>query len=134
MGGTYSVGVSSSTSHYPKEEYRISISFGCAPNRVEELTAEVFTQIDSLRTVGTTDDYLAKVKEAHRRKRETDLKKNSFWLYVLDFYYSNGEDPLTVLEFDEKVENLSLDSVREAARKYFDMGNFVKVVLYPEEK
>ena len=134
MGGTYGVGVSPSTSHYPKEEYRISISFGCAPDRVEELTAEVFTQIDSLRTVGTTGDYLAKVKETHRRKRETDLKENSFWLYVLDFYYSNDEDPLTVLEFDDKVNNLSLDSVREAARKYFDMENYVKLVLYPEEK
>ena len=74
------------------------------------------------------------IKSVNRRERETDLKENSFWLNVLEFYYSNDEDPLTVLEFDEKVNNLSLDAVRETADTYFDMNNHVRVVLYPEKK
>ncbi|MFC1607505.1 M16 family metallopeptidase [Candidatus Latescibacterota bacterium] len=134
MGGTYGVGVSQSLSHYPVEDYRISVAFGCAPDRVEELTTAVMTQIDSLRTHGTTDTYLAKIKESHRRKREVDLKENNFWLNVLDFYYTHGENPLTLLEFDERVESLSLETIREAAHKYLDTSNMVKVVLYPEKK
>jgi len=134
MGGTYGVGVSHSMSHYPDEEYRVAISFGCAPERVEELTSAVFTQIDSLKTFGTTDEYLTKVRETHRRKRETDLRENSFWLSVLRFYYYHNEDPLTLLEFDEKVENLSLDAIQKTAQQYFNMDNYVKVVLYPKEE
>ena len=132
-GGTYGVSVSHSVSHYPEEDYRIAISFGCDPQRVDELTAMVFSQLDSLKTFGTTPEYLNKVKEMHKRKRETDLKENSFWLSVLRFYYYNDEDPLTLLEFDEKVDNLSLEIIRETAQKYFNMGNYVKVVLYPRE-
>jgi len=133
MGGTYGVGVSHSVSHYPEEEYSITISFGCSPERVEELTSAVFGQIDSLKTYGTKDTYLRKVKETHKRKRETDLKENSFWLNVLRFYYYHDEDPLTLLEFDEKVENLSLDAIQKAAQKYFNMDNYVKVVLHPKD-
>ncbi|MBN1295004.1 MAG: insulinase family protein [Candidatus Latescibacteria bacterium] len=131
LGGTYGVSVSHSMSHYPDEEYRITISFGCAPQRVDELTSTVFSQLDSIKTFGTTSDYLAKVKEMHKRQRETDLRENSFWLSVLRFYYYHDENPTTLFEFDEKVENLSLDIIRETANKYFDMKNYVKVVLYP---
>jgi len=38
--------VSASVSHYSVEGYSFRISFGCNPERVEELTAVVFTQID----------------------------------------------------------------------------------------
>ena len=71
LGGTYGVWVSSSGSHYPDEKYRISISFGSDPDRVEELTQVIFEQIDSLKTVGTTDLYVDKVKEMRKRQRET---------------------------------------------------------------
>jgi zinc protease len=132
LGGTYGVGVSVSLSHHPREEYKITISFGCAPERVGELTDAAFTQIDSLKTTGTTDVYLTKVKEMQKRERETDLKENSFWLNALRFYYYHGEDPQGILEYDTLVENLSLDAIRKAAQSYFDMNNYVKVVLLPE--
>ncbi len=133
MGGTYGVGISRSTSHYPDEEYQIRVSFGSAPERVEELTKAVFTLIDSLKTFETTELYLTKVKEAQRRKREVDLKENTFWLNVLESYYYHGEDPMEILEYDKLVDSLTLDNIRETAQKYFNMDNYVKVVLYPED-
>ncbi|MCE5252257.1 insulinase family protein [bacterium] len=133
MGGTYGVNVSQSLSHYPREQYQLTISFGCAPERVGELTAAVFTQIDSLKTSGTTDVYLEKVRESQKRQRETDLKDNSFWLNIMDFYYFNREDPLTVLQFDSMVENLSPDAVRKAANTYLDTNNLVQIILYPKD-
>ncbi|MBT4483938.1 MAG: insulinase family protein, partial [Candidatus Latescibacteria bacterium] len=121
-------------SRYPRSEYRITIGFGCNPERVDELTKAVFSQIDSLKTHGTTDIYLTKVKETQRRARETDLKENSFWLSNLQFYYYHDEDPLGIMEFNRMVDNLSLDAIRKTARKYFDMDNYVKVILYPEDQ
>ncbi len=37
MSGVYGVGARGSITHYPKEEYRFNIQFGCAPERVAEL-------------------------------------------------------------------------------------------------
>ncbi|HUT62822.1 MAG TPA: insulinase family protein [Anaerolineae bacterium] len=132
MGGTYGVSVALSLSHYPREEYEISVSFGCSPERVEGLVGAIFSQIDSLKINGTTELYLNKVKEMQRRERETDLKENSFWLEILQYYYLHAEDPRSILEYDAMVEKLSLEDIRNAAAQYFNKDNYVEVLLYPE--
>ena len=86
LSGTYFVSVRGNTTHFPKERYRIDISFGGDPGRIEELTEAAFQQIDSIKTVGTTNKYLTKVKETQRRERETDLKENKFWLKTTFFF------------------------------------------------
>ena len=133
LGGTYGVWVSSSGSHYPDEEYRISISFGSDPDRVEELTQVIFEQIDSLKTVGTTDLYVDKVKEMRKRQRETDLKENSFWVGSLASLDFNGVDPRLLTQYPALVDSLTVDVVQQAAQKYFNMDRYVRVVLYPED-
>lgn len=132
-GGTYGVGVGASPSHYPEPEYEFSISFGCDPGRVDELTQTVFQQIDSLKEFGTTETYLQKVKETQRREHETDLKENRYWLNTLNFYYFNEEDPRSILELDKYVDALDSEAIKQAARKYLDANNYVKVVLYPAD-
>jgi zinc protease len=131
-GGTYGVSVSGSPWQYPLPEYRFTISFGCAPDRVEELTKAAFEQIDSLGTYGIGSTVIAKVKETQRRERETDLKQNGFWLSTLQFYYDNNDDPGRVLKYDEFVEKLSSPMIQNAARQYLNMKNYVKVTLVPE--
>ncbi|MFQ5650174.1 MAG: M16 family metallopeptidase [bacterium] len=133
LSGTYGVGVWPSVSRHPDEEYSINIAFGCAPERVEELTQTVFDQIDSLKTHGTRSKYLKKVKKKQTRKRQTDLKKNGFWLRSLRAAYYHGGDPKTILQFDELVDSLTLKDIRKTAEKYFNTRNYVKVVLLPEE-
>ena len=133
LGGTYYVSVDGSGSQYPGERYRIDLGFGCDPERVEELTGVVFAQIDSLRTEGTTGELLTKAKETARRKREVELKENEFWVSRLVHDDFHGLDPLRILEYGEMVDSLTLEEVREAAEKYFDLENYVRVVLLPEE-
>ena len=100
---------------------------------MEELTETVFVQIDSLQNFGLQESYLAKVKENQRRDRETNLKKNGYWLKALRGKYYHGEDPLEILQFDEQLELLTVDAVQTTARDYFNKKNYVKVVLFPEE-
>ncbi len=134
LGGTYGVWVSSNSSRYPDEEYRISISFGSDPDRVDELTQVIFEQIDSLKTVGTTDLYVNKVKEMHKRRRETELKENSFWVGSLEYLDFNGVDPRLLIQYPALVDSLTGDAVQQSAQKYFNMDRYVRVVLYPEEE
>ena len=133
MGGTYGVGVGLSTSRYPEQRYSIRISFGCAPDSVDQLTRAVFAQIDSLKQFGASDTNIEKVQEADRRAREAALKENGFWRRTLSSNYWLGLDPVSILKYDDLVDGLTSDIVREAARKHFDMGNYARFVLYPEK-
>lgn len=133
LGGTYGVWISGSGTRYPDEKYRISITFGSDPERVEELTQVVFEQIDSLKTVGTTDLYIDKVKEMRQRQREIDLKENSFWVGSLASLDFNGVDPRRLIQYSALVDSLTADAVQQAAQNYFNMDRYVRVVLYPEE-
>lgn len=132
LGGTYGVSVWASTSKYPKEEYTLGISFGCAPDRVEELSKNVFVQIDSLKKYPPTEIYLQKVKETQLRKNETDLKQNRFWLRQLNAYYFTGLDPRVLLQYPKLVDQLNAGTIRATAEKYFNMKNYVRVVLFPK--
>lgn len=133
LGGTYGVWISSSSARYPDEEYRISITFGSDPERVEELTQVIFEQIDSLKTVGTTNLYIDKVKEMRQRQREIDLKENSFWVGSLASLDFNGVDPRRLIQYPALVDSLTAEAVQQAAQSYFNMDRYVRVVLYPEE-
>lgn len=132
LGGTYGVGVGASGSHYPDEAYSISISFGSDPERVEELTQVIFTQIDSLKNFGTTEIYVDKIKEMRQRQREVSLKENGFWVSSLQGTDFNGIDPRLLVQYPELVDGLTIEAVQQAAQQYFDMDNYVRVVLYPE--
>jgi len=132
MGGTYGVSVSAIDSRIPQQEFRMIISFGCNPERVEEMIQAVWTQVDSLKSELVDELYITKVKEIQRRAREKDLKENSFWLSKLENFYFYDEDPHNLYTFDERIKNFSAEAVRNAARKYLDKDNVATFVLYPE--
>jgi zinc protease len=132
LGGTYSVGVGASPSRIPRPEYSFTVNFGSAPERVEQLTQAVFAQIDSLKARGPSPADLAKVKEIQLRGRETSLEQNGFWLSQLAAYDQIGEDPRGILTSDQLVRQLTAEQVRDAARRYLNTQNYVRVTLHPE--
>jgi zinc protease len=133
-GGTYGVGASGSPALYPRQEYQISIRWGCDPKRVDELVNAALQQIDSAKLKPFDPVYIEKVRETQRRGFEVNLKQNGFWLNNLLSYYTNNEDPEMILNYPKLVENLTAGAIQAAVKKYFDMNNYVKVVLYPEKK
>ena len=133
LGGTYGVGIRAARSREPQGVYSLSVSFGCDPERAEELRAVVFTQIDSLKQIGLDQTYIDKVRESQRRARETDLKENRYWLSVLRFYYLHGEDPTNILKAEEKIQGLTVEAVKTAANRYFNTENYAQFVLLPEK-
>ncbi len=132
--GTYGIRTYGSPSLYPRKEYTVSVSWGCNPTRVEELVKTVMEQLDSLKTVKSGQVYVDKVKEIQRRNQEVNLKENRFWLSNFRLYYANEESPEEMLGYSKLVENLTTDAMQQAAKKYFDTTNVVKVVLFPEKK
>ncbi|MCP4201329.1 MAG: insulinase family protein [bacterium] len=133
LGGVYGVRVYSSLRRYPKGRYNSGISFTCDPDRTEELLSAAFAELDSLRTEGPTQATVDKVREIQRRSRETALERNGFWLGALHLQQINDLPLTEILEYDRKIEAVTRDSVREAARRYFDSTSYILGVLNSEE-
>lgn len=132
-GGSYGVRVTQSNWQYPHPEYSLSISWGCAPERVEELIGVVQNEIARLRTEPIKESELQKIKETHLRTYELNLKENKYWLDILHFYYFNGEDPHQILHYPDLVRGLTAADIQETAQRYLRSDNFIQVVLYPEQ-
>jgi zinc protease len=132
MGGTYGVGVRASASREPRSEYRFSIGFGAAPERLDELGRETFAVIDSIKKFGPTETELAKVREAQRRAREINLRENNAWLGQLMAFDRHGWDLRGIMA--EPTIRLDAAMVQRAAHLYLNMGNYVQVSLVPENQ
>lgn len=132
--GVYGISARASAEKYPYEHYAVTIAFPCAPDNVDDLTEAVFEEIKRFREEGPAPGDLQKVKEAQRREMETNLKENSFWLRSLEEAYFMQQDPSAILDYKEVINNLSIEEMKETASNYFNMDQYVKVVLYPESE
>ncbi len=133
MGGVYGVGVWASMSKEPEAEYSLNVTFGCAPDRVQELTDAVMFEINMLIKETPDQVNVGKVKEAQRREREINIQENSYWLNSLAVYYREGRELSDFMKFNELIEGFSGDDAQAAAAKYFNLDQMVQVTLNPED-
>jgi len=133
LGATYSVSVFQASTKVPREEYTIGIDFGCKPDRAEELVRAVLAAIASLKTDLMPDDILTKIRGALLREYESELQQNGFLVNEICERYQSGEDVNASFTRAEHYRALTVEAIREAARKYLDTGRVVKVVLYPRK-
>ena len=132
--GVYYVGVRPTFDKYPREQYKITIQFGCNPARVDELVGEVMKQIDTLTSKPIENTYVERVHNILKNELETNLKENNYWMAKLQDAFWNDIDPATILHGADLIDSLNPNSVFETAKQYFDLNDYVQVVLYPERK
>jgi zinc protease len=133
MGGTYGVRIFATTEQYPKQTYDITLSFGCAPDRVDTLRKAALLEIEKVKKEGCEDKNLVKIKETFRRDREDKLKDNRFWLASITDMYRNNENLVEMNEYITYVDALNGDMFKELANHYFDMNNYATFILLPEK-
>jgi zinc protease len=132
-GGVYGVSAYARITQFPEPKYRITISWTCSPDNVESLTETAMRDIKKLRKDGTDSKNLIKVQETQRKELEVGFKENRYWLNELSGAYENGEDPVGILEKEKRIETLTSSVVKDAAVRYFDMGNYVLIKMFPEK-
>ena len=133
LGGVYSVNAQPAINELPEPTYQVLVSFGCDPDRVNELVDAVWQEVKTLIDEGATEDQLSKIKEQQRRTRETQKETNAFWVSVIDFYTSHPEeDMMDVLTYEEMIESLTNEDIKSVAGSSLNETNFIKAVLLPE--
>jgi len=133
LGGVYGVGAGGGISRFPGSQSSFTISFGCAPDRVLELKKATLDLLATVKKDGFSAEVVEKVKEQETRDNETELKENYFWLNHLVSAERFQENPALVLKYDELVNLVTSDALRDTARRHLDPQQLVVGILMPEE-
>ncbi|MDA3910362.1 MAG: insulinase family protein [Bacteroidales bacterium] len=131
--GVYTVGAYPNASRIPDEEFGVTIFFSCDPVRIDELTKGIFAEIKKLQENGPSEVDLNKAIQKQSRELETSLKENRFWMRKLEEVNDGSMKTKDVLSYQKYIDKLNAKDLQEAAVKYFDMNNYVRVVLKPEQ-
>lgn len=134
QGGVYGVWVKEDTQKFPEPKYSIFVSFGCSPENVDTLTNTVFREMKRLTDEGPEALDLTKAKETLIRQRELNVKKNAFWMMRLKGIYYTDNEVLSVENYKKRVNGVTEKDIQQAAKRYFNFDNYVRVVLLPEKE
>ncbi|MBI2268768.1 MAG: insulinase family protein [Bacteroidetes bacterium] len=132
-GGTYGVSVYGRPSHYPIQDYSLTIYFGCDPKNVNDLTKTALDVLENIKKNSAEEKDMIKIKETLRREYEVNFKENRFWLNAISNYYFDNENPVDILSVPKMAESLTSDDLKKAANMYLDQKNYAKFVLMPEK-
>ncbi len=131
LGGTYGVSIGTDYAHAPWEHYGLVLQFGAAPESIDTLAVAALAEIRRLQQEGPSAELLARVQEMQRRELEESLRQNAYWLTNLSARTLTGEPPISPERQRALIDQLSVQSVQEAARVYLPLERYVRVSLLP---
>jgi zinc protease len=134
MGAVYGARAVGALSKDPYGHYQVSMNIPCGPENVDKLIAAVMQELKTLKDNGAQPGDLLKVKEGWIKSYREGMRSNSYWMGSLANSHNLGEDPARILTYEARVNALTAADVKAAANTYFDLRNYVQVVLYPEKK
>jgi len=132
LRGTYGVDVEAHASKIPEPRYSVTVQFGCDPERTEELVATLFREVERLKTQGPTDVEVTDAREALMVAHQTDMAENSRLVAKVIDRYELSEDVTEFYDLPAEYQKLNGLTIQEAARRYLDTANYVRVTLFPE--
>ncbi|WP_460218818.1 M16 family metallopeptidase [Psychroserpens sp. MEBiC05023] len=126
-GGVYGAGARGNISKMPYDWYRFNISFPCGPENVDKLKNAALAEVDKLVKDGPTQKDLDKVKESYMLDHKEDLKTNRFWLRHLKNSDYQKSDATKLLEFEKRVNDLTIEYLQEVAKKYLSKDYIIGI-------
>ncbi len=60
------------------------------------------------------------------------MKENSYWKRLIMDVEDKNVNSKEYKDYPNMMENISVESMTKAANKYFDLNNYIKVMLAPE--
>jgi predicted Zn-dependent peptidase len=73
------------------------------------------------------------VKQNWIKQYRIDMRTNSKWLGFLKDSTLYGTDPAETLTEEKLINSITPEEIKATAQRYFNMGNYVQAVMYPEK-
>ncbi len=133
LSGVYGAGMKGQINKNPYNHYMITASIPCGPENVDVLIKATLAEIQKIKDNGPSEADLNKVKETWTKQYREELKENGYWLGRLLQSEEAGTDPNDILTGEQRINAITVKDIKEAANKYFDMKNYLTMVLNPEK-
>jgi zinc protease len=130
--GVYTPQVQAQPVKFPSGRFSYTIAFGCAVQNVDKLVASALDEIEQLKKQGPPQVNIDKYKAEQRRVFETNVRTNAYWLSYISFRLQNGEDMSLYKSFNNRLEGVTRESIRQLANDCLNGNNYIKAVLLPE--
>jgi len=130
--GVYSPSVSLGMDKIPRKEFRLGISFECAPENTERLILAALDEVGKLRKSGPSAINLEKYRMESIRSREIAIKTNQWWLGYISAQLQQNEPLSGDASYLKNLEGLDRSQLKAAASEYLNPGKLSQFVLLPE--
>ncbi len=133
MSLIYSGGLSGTLNRAPYGNYRIDVNLPCAPENVDKVIAAAFAEIEKIRKEGPQLSDVEKVKQNWTKQNQIALRTNSKWLGFLKDSTLYGTTQTDILAEEKMINSITPEEIKATALRYFNMGNYVQAIMYPEK-
>ena len=131
LGATYNIASAASAARVPVGQYSVSIDFTSDPARMEAVTRRVLDEVAAFGKNGPTPRQVQDVKAGMERDFESNSRQNAFLAGQIAQRYQTGEPVESVWQMPDMFQALTAQQIHDAARKYLDMNNYIRVTLTP---
>jgi zinc protease len=131
-GGTYGVSVNLSSQLNPYQNAQGLIMFDCDPAKAESLKAIIYSQIDSMISVGPSRQNLDKAVNNMLKNREESKLHNNYWSSVIYSWYYTGVNVNDPENYEEILKKLKVKDIQKAAKSFFGKADVADIVFRPK--
>lgn len=132
-GNVYSPYVYGFGGRTPSPRFMYRIGYGCKPSNVDKLVGITLKEIEKIAAEGATQVDIDKFMAKQKLDLETNLKNNDYWLGMISKKYQRNEELKTILDDGKLYTKVTIESTKNAAKKYLNQANMIQVVLLPEK-
>ena len=88
--------------------------------------------MNTFKNNGVTAEDLQKFKSEELRQEELSLRENGYWLSYLTNRLKYNDNVEQVLDNTARVNGVTVEATKTAAKKYLNGDNYIRLVLLPE--
>ena len=136
LGGTYSITVQSQSARIPRPEYRLRIDWTCDPARTQSLVQRVMTEVEFCQADAAHAGTGVPCAGILAQDFEKNSEDNGYLLAQISRRYDDGDGANVgaAVHPPQQISELSGAVIQQAAQRYLDTHNYVRVTLMPETK
>lgn len=132
LSGIYGGGYNADVEDNPYDNYSLVLQLPCGPENVDKLISAADEVVKEIRTQGPKQEDLDKVKSQWHEKHRENVEKNSYWAGKLMSILFWDRSKAHVLQYDNWIDSLTVNDIKETANKVFGEGDTYTAILYPE--
>ena len=133
LGGVYSVGFYGGDHLYPYNYHSFTLSFGCDPNRLEELYTEALQLLEDSLSEDFTEDEIENTRQQLIRSYEEQLQKNKSWMNHLITAIQRLDTPDRIFKYIDEVKGLQKENIQDFAKQMLNLNHRLSLFWLPSD-